>query len=66
MLKLNRAQIIKLSDLFMDIAKGSYLASLAVPILANADVLVFLKLAISGIVCMYFSLKLLELEEVNQ
>lgn len=63
MLILSSRQIEKLSDLFMDIAKGSYLGALALPVLTQVDIMIFLRLAASGIVCTYFSLKLLEFVE---
>lgn len=59
-MKLNDQQINKLSDLFMDIARGLFLAAFATPILTNVDFLLLSKLLISGILYVYFSLKLLK------
>ncbi len=65
MLIFNSKQIEKLSNLFMDLAKGLFLAVLLIPALANgADFLFLLRTMISGIMCVYFALWLLELKEI--
>ncbi|HSW88116.1 MAG TPA: hypothetical protein VLG12_03045 [Candidatus Saccharimonadales bacterium] len=57
----------KLSDYFMDVAKGLTLASLAVPTLISAaTILTTLKNFLTAIVFMYLSLKALELKEVSK
>lgn len=59
-------QIEKLSDLFMDLAKGLFLAAFAVPALTTgADFLFLLRIIISGIMCTYFSLWLIGLRGVQ-
>lgn len=63
MLELNRKQIEKLSDLFMDLAKGLFLAAFGVSVLKGIDFLSLLKYLVSGILSVYFSLKLLEVKE---
>lgn len=63
MLELNIRQIEKLSDLFMDLAKGLLLAAFTVSVLKEVDFLSLLKYLVSGILSVYFSLKLLEVKE---
>lgn len=63
MLELNIRQIEKLSDLFMDLAKGLLLAAFTVSVLKEVDFLSLLKYMVSGILSVYFSLKLLEVKE---
>lgn len=60
LLKFNEKQLYKLSDLFMDLAKALFLATLAIPALTpGADFLFLLRTVISGIMCTYLSLWLL-------
>lgn len=63
MLSFSKVQIERLSDLFMDLAKGLFLAGFAVPIVKEINFVVLLKYFISAILCVYFSLKLLEVKE---
>ncbi len=58
----NDKQIEKLSDLFMDIARGLFITVFGTQILTSIDFLLLLKLFITGILCVYFSLRLLETE----
>ena len=58
----NTGQIEKLSDLFMDVAKGLFLGSFALSALTAVDLLVFVKGFTGGIVCTYFSLMLLSIK----
>jgi len=46
----------------MDLAKGLLLAGFAVPIVKEVDLLPLLEYFISGILCIYFSLRLLEIK----
>lgn len=63
MISFNDKQIEKLSDLFMDLAKGLLLAGFAVPAFTiGADFLFLLRSVISGIMCTYFSLWLIGLK----
>ena len=63
-MSLNKKQLDKLSDLFMDLAKGLFLAALAVPVLSSqATLLTTLKGVITGCVFVYLSLKTIELKE---
>ncbi len=60
MRKFNNQQLDKLSDLFMDLAKGLFLAIFAVPVFSGgADFLFLLRTIISGIICVYASLWLI-------
>jgi len=59
MLDLSERQNEKLSDLFMDLAKGLFIAGFAVPIVKEVDFAVLFKYFISAIICVHFSLKLL-------
>lgn len=63
MLELNSRQVEKLSDLFMDLAKGLLLAAFTVSVIKEIDLLSLLKYLASGILSVYFSLKLLEVKE---
>lgn len=63
MLRFSLIQIQKLSDLFMDLAKGLFLAGFAVPIITDVDFAVLIKYFVSAILSLYFSLKLLEIKE---
>lgn len=60
MLALTGQQINKISDLFMDLGKGLLLAGFGAPLITPIDFFILLKLFFSGIICVYFSLKLLE------
>lgn len=62
MLSFSASQLEKLSDLFMDLARGLLLAGFAVPIIKEVDFLRLSEYFISGILCVYFSLKLLEVK----
>lgn len=62
MLGFNNRQIEKLSDLFMDISKGLFLAGFTVTIIKEIDLLLLLEYFITAILCMYFSLKLFEIK----
>lgn len=62
MLNFSLIQIEKLSDLFMDLAKGLFLAGFAVPIIKEVDFVILLKYFAAAILCVYFSLKLLEVK----
>lgn len=46
----------------MDLAKGLFLAGFTVPIIKEVNFLGLLEYFISGIMCTYFSLKLLEVK----
>ncbi len=60
MLSFSEKQIEKLSDLFMDLAKGFFLAGFAIPIIREVDFAVLFKYFTGAIICIYFSLKLIE------
>lgn len=62
MISFNDQQIEKLSDLFMDLGKGLFVLVFTVSVIKEIDFIVFLKYLLSGIICAYFSLKLLELK----
>lgn len=63
-LDLNSSQILKLSDLCMDLAKGLYLASFLAPSL-NSMISLFnvMRSLIAGVILTYISLKLLTIKE---
>jgi len=62
--ELSKEQLEKLSDLFIDIAKGLLLASLAVPAFTSVkDILSSIKLFIIGIAFIYFSLSICQQKE---
>lgn len=63
MFYLDQKQLDKLSELFLDLAKGSFLAALAVPVLTGIGIAVLLKFFITGMICVIFSLKLIEKKE---
>jgi len=59
-LDLNLKQIEKLSDLFMDLSKGLFLAALTIQILKDADLASLFRYSGSGIIFAVLSLKLLD------
>jgi len=64
-MSLSIEQLEKLSDLFMDLAKGLFLAALAVPAITPVvTLLTSLRISITGLVFLYLSLKTIELKEV--
>lgn len=63
MLSIREEQVDKLSDLFMFIGKSLLLATFTVSIFTPAELVGLLKLLISGIVCVYFSLKIIEVKK---
>lgn len=66
-MKFSAAQLVILSNLFIDLAKGLFLASLAVPALSpGATLLVSFKGVIVGLLFTYLSLKAIELKEASQ
>lgn len=65
MFYLDQKQLDKLSDLFMDLAKGSFLASFAVPALTGTGTIVLFKFFITGMICTLFSLKLMKGRKVK-
>lgn len=65
-MKFNKRQLLKLSDLGLDLAKGLFLATFAAPIISTqVTFLVSLKSAVLGIGLAFLALKILELEEIN-
>lgn len=65
--ELSARQLEKLSDLFMDIAKGLLLAAIAVPVIAKgATILESLKAMIAGLLFTYLSLKAIKLAEAKK
>ena len=57
----------KLSDLFIDLAKGMFLAGLAAPAISKQpEFISSLKSMILALAFTYFSLKILELKEVKK
>lgn len=56
-------KIDKLSDLFLDIAKGLFLASFALPIIIKSDLILFIKSFGLATICVIFSLELLNLKK---
>jgi len=59
-------QLDKLADLFLDLAKGLFLAALAVPAFSpQATLFTSLKGIIAGLIFTYLSLKAIELKEVT-
>ncbi len=62
MLEFTDKQIEKLSDLFMDLAKGLFLAGFAVSLVKEVDLLPLLEYFIGGILSTYFSLWLIEVK----
>ncbi len=57
--KLNTKQLERLSDLFLDLAKGSFAGAVALPLISRGDLLIFGKLTLIGIITVFFSLMLL-------
>lgn len=55
-MKFNEKQREKLSDFFMDLSKGLFLASFTSPIIVPTDIFTLIKLLVSAILCLYFSL----------
>ena len=60
MAKLNRKQREKLADLFMDLAKGFFIAGFALPLITALDFVNMFKLLLSGIILAYFSIQILK------
>lgn len=60
MIELDQKQLSKLSELFLDLAKGSFLAAFAVPALTGTGTIVLFKFFITGMICTLFSLKLIK------
>jgi hypothetical protein len=56
-------QIDKLSDLFLDLSKGTFLAAFGIQFFTPLNSVVFLKLIILGLLLVFFSLKVLELKQ---
>jgi len=66
-LALNHIQILKLSDLCMDLAKGLLLSSIVTPLFSSIiTTLVVLRSIAVGFGFIYISLKLLELKKENK
>ncbi|MDP3973786.1 MAG: hypothetical protein Q8P92_03050 [Candidatus Daviesbacteria bacterium] len=60
MISFTDKQIEKLSDLFMDLAKGLFLAGFTLQIVREVDILALLKYIAGGIIFAYSSLRLLK------
>ena len=59
-------QLGKLSELFIDVAKGLFIASFAAPIFSKAELFVFLRPFLVGVFLVYWSLRFGELQEVGK
>lgn len=59
---LQNQQLDKLSDLFLDLGKGLFLASFAISIFTHVEAILFVKAFTTGILCVIFSLKLIDLK----
>jgi hypothetical protein len=57
-------QIDKLSDLFLDLSKGTILSDFAIQVFTGINVVIFIKLFIAGLVFAFISIKVLELKQV--
>lgn len=55
---LNSRQIEKLSDLFMDLAKGLFLAGFTIQVFKSTDLVSLAQYLACGIMCVYLSLRL--------
>lgn len=67
MLTFSPQKLDKLSDYFIDVAKGLTLASLAAPaIISIATVFTSIKIFLTGIVFIYLALKAVELKETAE
>jgi len=62
MLKFTNEQIDKISELFLDVAKGLFLTVLTLQILNKSDIAIFSQNLLGGIMSTYVSLKMLELK----
>lgn len=56
-------QIDKLSDLFLDFAKGLFLAGFALQIFTQSDIISFWKYYLTGATSAFFAIKVLELKK---
>ena len=56
-------QIDKISELFLDLSKGTFLAAIGIQIFSGINVIIFLKLNLLGLALAFFSLKALELKQ---
>lgn len=63
MISFTDKQIEKLSNLFMDLAKGLLLAGFTLQIFRGADLLALIQYLGSGILCIYLSLYLTEFKK---
>lgn len=62
-MRLNSKQVEKLSDLFMDLAKGSFLSVITLPILDDFSTFDFLRFGLGGIILVVMSLKLMKVRK---
>lgn len=60
---LTNQQIDKLSDLFMDLAKGLLLGGFAIQAITRSDIFFIIRSFGVAVFCVYFSLKILELKK---
>lgn len=65
LLQFNDKQIDKLSDLFMDLAKGLFLAGFTLQFIKEVDILALLKYIGGGIMFTYLSLYLLNNKRIK-
>lgn len=64
---LSAFQLEKISELFLDLAKGLFLASVAVPVVTpEATLLDSIRTTLVGIFLTYLSLKIVRLKEIKQ
>lgn len=66
-MRLNSEQLDRLSELAIDLAKGLFLASIAVPAISPAATFVVtLRGIFAGCILTYFSLKIIDIKESNR
>lgn len=66
LMRFTSAQLEKLSDLCIDIAKGLFLAALVVPAISSLiTLLVSLRILCTGLFFTYLSLKIIEIKEAR-
>jgi hypothetical protein len=59
---LSNQQLDKLSELFLDLSKGSFLAAFALPLLTGGNTILFIKTFILGLIFTFFSIKLISMK----
>lgn len=61
---LTNEQIDTLSDLFIDTAKGAFIAAITLTVITKADMFAYVRFLAIGISCVYASLKILTMKSI--